>query len=62
LLEIMTDVLPMDFTGNEKMQRIGRLVEGKSRTPTVMLKRKDAKVEISASSKLLKEVKKFEKI
>ena len=63
VIEIMTEVLHMDFTGNvDKMQRIGRLVDGKSRPLRVVLKRLDAKKEILARAKMLKEVEKFKRV
>jgi hypothetical protein len=63
VVEMMDEVLPMDFTRNvDKVERIGRLVEGRVRPLTVMLKRLEGKKEILARAKLLKEVEKFKKM
>jgi hypothetical protein len=60
VVEIMNDVLHMDFTRNaDKMERIGRLVDGRSRPLKVMLKRLEGKKEVLATAKLLKEVEKY---
>jgi hypothetical protein len=63
VVEMMDEVLHMDFTRNvDKVERIGRLVEGKVRPLRVMLKRLEGKKEILARAKLLKEVEKFKKM
>jgi hypothetical protein len=52
---MMDEVLHMDFTRNvDKVERIGRLVEGRVRPLRVMLKRLEGKKEILARAKLLK--------
>jgi hypothetical protein len=51
------------FTRNvDKSERIGRLVEGRSRPLRVMLKQLEGKKEILARAKLLKEAEKFKKM
>jgi hypothetical protein len=63
VVEMMDEVLHMDFTRNvDKVERIGRLVEGRVRPLRVMLKRLEGKKEILARAKLLKEVEKFKKM
>jgi hypothetical protein len=63
VVEMMDEVLHMDFTRNvDKVERIGRLVEGRVRPLRVMLKRLERKKEILARAKLLKEVEKFKKM
>lgn len=58
VLKVMPDVLQLYFTRNvDKMQRTGRLVTGKLKL-RVTLKWKDAKKEIWARAKMLKEVEK----
>jgi hypothetical protein len=60
---MMDEILHMDFTRNvDKVERIGRLVEGRVRPLRVMLKRLEGKKEILARAKLLKEVEKFKKM
>jgi hypothetical protein len=63
VVEMMDEVLHVDFTRNvDKVERIGRLVEGRVRPLRVMLKRLEGKKEILATAKLLKEVEKFKKM
>jgi hypothetical protein len=61
VVEMMAEVLHMDFTRNvDKVERIGRLVEGTARPLRVMLKRLEGKKEVLARAKLLKEVEKIQ--
>jgi hypothetical protein len=63
VMEMMDDVLHMEFARNmDKVERIGRLFEGKPRPLRVMLKRLEGKKEVSTRAKMWKEVEKFKKM
>jgi hypothetical protein len=63
VIELMTEGLKMDFTRNvDKVMRIGRLVDGKARPVRLVLKREEAKKEILARAKQLKDIEKYKKM